>query len=206
MDVTERRRQEDAQDLLIRELQHRIGNLMAIMRGLARLTSARNQTAEEYRDAFLSRFDALGRILDVTSLDAMPELSALARSVLDPYLHQDGSVVMVKGPTVALTEHAALGLGMILHELATNALKYGALSVPGGRVAIVWRLDHANDGDAHVMLRWRESGGPKVSPPASSGGFGTRLIQLTAENTLRGRVELNHAPDGLIVTLTFPTA
>jgi two-component sensor histidine kinase len=204
VDATERRQKEARQEILIGELHHRIKNILSVTRALARQTSVKDRTAEEYRDAFLGRFEALGNILDVTAVeDDTPELPALARKVLEPYMGKTDAVVLEDGPTVRLSPRQAMGLGMILHELATNALKYGALSVPEGRVAIVWKLEDDANGVPHVHLRWRESNGPRISPP-SSGGFGTRLIEFSAEQDLGGRVEPNYAPEGLSVTLVFP--
>jgi two-component sensor histidine kinase len=204
VDATERRQKEARQEILIGELHHRIKNILSVTRALARQTSVKDRTAEEYRDAFLGRFEALGNILDVTAIgDDTPELPALARKVLEPYMGKSDAVVLEDGPTVRLSPRQAMGLGMILHELATNALKYGALSVPEGRVTIVWKLEDDENGVPHVHLRWRESNGPRISPPAS-GGFGTQLIEFSAEQDLGGRVEPNYAPDGLVVTLVFP--
>lgn len=92
---------------------------------------------------------------------------------------------------------------LLLHEIALNAVKYGALSVLNGRVTIVWNINDGGNDASSVNLRWRESNGPKVSPPDST-SFGTRLIKFTAEQDLGGRVEQDYQPDGLIVTLTFP--
>jgi two-component sensor histidine kinase len=97
-----------------------------------------------------------------------------------------------------------MSLGLILHELATNAAKYGSLSVPEGQVAIGWSLAPENDGASRVTFSWTEAGGPDVVPPASD-GFGTRLIRFTAKNGLGGDAELSFRPEGLVMTLNFPT-
>lgn len=203
VDATERVKRSASKDILIHELQHRIKNLLSVTRALARQTSVKDRTAEEYRDAFLGRFDALGKIQDVTARDLMAELPALARTVLEPYMGRTEAVMLEKGPFVALTVSQAMGLGMILHELATNALKYGALSTPDGRVSIVWTVEDEDDDTSAVNLRWRETKGPKVTPPTSR-GFGTRLVEFTAESDLGGEVELIYDPDGLVMTLVFP--
>ena len=203
VDATERRRCANRQNFLIGELNHRIKNILTVTQALARQTSVKGRTAEEYRDAFLGRFEALGKILEVTSRADTAELPTLAHKVLEPYVGKRGAVVLEKGPTVALNPSQAMALGMIFHELATNALKYGALSSPEGKVTIAWNVDDGDDATSAVNLRWRESGGPRITPPAA-GGFGTRLIEFSAEQDLCGRVEQDYDPDGLIVTLSFP--
>ena len=141
----------------------------------SRCPSVKDRTAEEYRDAFIGRLEALGKIQDITAEGDMAELPALARGILEPYMERRGAVMLEKGPHVSLSVSQARALGMILHELATNALKYGALSAPDGLVTIVWNVDDEEDEASAVNLRWRESNGPKVSPPASS-GFGTKRL------------------------------
>ncbi|MFN4098315.1 MAG: HWE histidine kinase domain-containing protein [Pararhodobacter sp.] len=203
VDATERQQKERSQLNLIGELHHRLKNLLSVTRALARQTRVKDRTADEYRDAFLGRLDALGKVLDVTAKEDMAELPALARTVLSPYMGQTEAVVLEKGPVVSLSAAQAMGLGMILHELATNAAKYGALSVPDGKVTIVWNVDDEEDKTSAVNLRWRESNGPPVAPPEAD-GFGTRVIRFAAENDLHGRVEQVYEPEGLVVTLTFP--
>jgi two-component sensor histidine kinase len=202
-DATERQRESDRKDVLIGELGHRIKNILAVTQSLARQTKTKDRTAEEFRDDFLGRLDALGKALEVTAKEDKAELPALVHKVLEPYVGEGGPVMLEKGPVVSLTTNQAMSLGMMLHELATNAVKYGALSVSDGRVTIVWTIDDEGNGSSMVKLRWRESNGPKVTPP-SADGFGTRLIRFTAEQDLGGRVDQDYQPDGLIVTLTFP--
>ena len=114
-------------------------------------------------------------------------------------MHYSGCRRAARFPAAATGDVA----GKILHELATNAAKYGALSVPDGQVKIDWSIVTEDDGTAQVSLFWSEAGGPEVSPP-SSGGFGTRLIGFTAQRELGGRAELSFRPDGLVVKLDFP--
>lgn len=202
VDATERRERERQQALLIGEIRHRIKNLLSVTRALARQTSVIERTATEYRDDFLGRFDALSRSLDVSIDRHSAELPDLARAVLEPYLVESGRITLAEGPYVSLQPNQAMSLGLILHELATNAAKYGAFSVPEGHVAIDWNLVATGAGTSDIELRWKESGGPATSPPSST-GFGTRLIEA-ARHELNGRLELNYDPCGLIVTLRFP--
>jgi two-component sensor histidine kinase len=203
VDATERKKRGDVQDVLIEELQHRMKNLISITRALARQTSVDGRTASEYRDAFLGRFDAVSKIHALQIDGDLAELPQLIRYVLAPYMKREGAVVLEKGAFVSLTLSQAAGLALILHELATNALKYGALSVPDGRVTIVWNVDDETNGGSIVNLRWRENHGPSVTPPTEN-GFGSRLIRFTAEQNLGGQVELDYDPKGLIVTIAFP--
>ena len=101
-----------------------------------------------------------------------------------------------------LKPSAALALGMIAHELATNAVKYGALSVPEGRVAVTWHVEHGAEG-GRVIWRWAERGGPSVSAPANH-GFGVTLVERSLSHELQGHAEINFAADGLQATLAFP--
>lgn len=202
-DATERNKESDRKDVLIGELDHRIKNILAVAQSLARQTKTNNRTAKEYRDDLLARLNALGKALEVTTTEEKAELPALVRKVLEPYIGDGGPVVLEKGPSVSLSTSQAMGLGMMLHELATNAAKYGALSVSDGKVTIIWNIDEDESGTLTVNLRWRESNGPKITPP-SANGFGTRLIEFTAENALGGRLEQDYKADGLVVNLSFP--
>ena len=203
VDATQRRRREGEKDLLIGELQHRMRNLLALAQALARQTEAKGRSGEEYRDAFLGRFEALVGSLDVSVSDQTADLSELARRTLEPYTGYGAAIEVEESPAVPLKAEQVLAIGMILHELATNAVKHGALSAPGGCVRVDWKVDSEGEGDPRVCLRWQETGGPKVSPPTRR-GFGTRLIEYAAARDLGGGVELDYAPEGLTVEMNFP--
>lgn len=202
-DATERRQREDEKDILLGEFDHRIKNLLSVTHALARQTDVAGRTAEEYRDIFLGRFEALGRSLEIGGHVKSAELPALVRAVMEPYLEGTSDISVANDPQVSLSPSKATALGMILHELATNAVKYGALSVPAGRVKIDWELATDEDDTSKVHLRWEESNGPETSPPETI-GFGTRLIRLSAERELGGRAELSYRPEGLVFTVNFP--
>jgi two-component sensor histidine kinase len=135
-DATARRQREDEKDILIGELDHRMKNLLSVTHALARQTEVAGRTAEEYRDDFLGRFGALGRSLQVSAQRGSAELPELAWAVMEPYLGGSSTITVADAPVVSLLPDQAMALGMILHELATNAVKHGALSVPEGRVKI----------------------------------------------------------------------
>lgn len=203
VDATERRQKEDEKDILLGELDHRMKNLLSVTLALARQTQAAGRTGEEYQEAFLGRFEALGRALGLSARREPAELPDLARAVMEPYRGGSRSITVAEAPAVALLPAQTMSLGMILHELATNAVKYGALSAPEGRVTIDWEVAADEEGAPEVRLRWKESDGPAASLPAS-GGFGTRLIRFAAERELGGRAELSYRPEGLLATLSFP--
>jgi PAS domain S-box-containing protein len=204
-DVTERRRGERERELRHGELRHRVGNLLATVEALARQTEAEGRTAEAYRDAFLGRLEALVRAhgLAFAAGDGGTDLAALVGGVLEPYADGAGAVEVEGGPAVALSPRRAHALALVLHELATNAVKHGALSAPGGRVRIGWEVQEegAGGGGRLLRLRWAERGGPPVAPPASH-GFGTRLIGTIAGHELDGGAELSFAPEGLGAEIT----
>jgi two-component sensor histidine kinase len=200
-DATERRRKDEEKDVLIGELRHRTKNLLGMVHALARQTNSRS--AEEYRDAFLGRLEALIEAHDLTSMERpRTDLAELLRVTLGPYMTEPGRLSIDAGEAVVLTRTQVLPLGMVLHELAANAVKHGALSAPGGRVHVVWTVDEV-DGQRRIRLRWTERGGPRVAAPAES-GFGTRLIDFAVLRDLGGQRELILAPEGLTAEIIFP--
>lgn len=203
VDATARRKNERGKDLLLGEVHHRMKNLLSVTQALARQTSVTGRTAEQYRDAFLGRFQALGESMEISTGRDSAELPELARAVLRPYLQEGRAIAIGDGPQVPLPPDHATAVGLILHELATNAAKYGALSVAEGRVVVDWDVSVGEDGVSGVEIRWSESGGPETSPPSSE-GFGTRLIHSAAKGNLEGSAELNYTPDGLVATIRFP--
>jgi two-component sensor histidine kinase len=200
-DVTERGRADAAKDILLGETRHRMRNLMGVVRALAGQTRAAGRSGEEYRDALLGRLDAVSRAQEVslTGRDATDLADFLART-LEPMGAE--RVCIEGGPPVRLAAAQVLPFSLILHELATNSLKYGAFSEPLGEVCIAWEV-LADGAEPRLRLTWRERGGPRVRPPRQR-GFGTRLIETSASATLRGGVELDYDPHGLRVTLTVP--
>lgn len=203
MDATEKRQTEEEKDILIGELGHRIKNLMAVTRAIARRTEVEGRSAAEYRNDFLGRFDALGRSLAVSTRQTATDMADLVQAVMEPYL-EDTNTITLKGETaIALQPRQAMSLGMILHEMATNALKHGALSVPGGHLHIAWSLAENEHGHPEVRLSWKESRGPETSAPEAT-GFGTRLIRFAIQHELGGQAELSYQRDGLVADLRFP--
>lgn len=200
-DATERRRKEEEKDVLLGELRHRTKNLLGIVHALARQTEG--DTVESYRDAFLGRLEALVKAHDLTSMERSgADLAELARLTLDPYTTERGRLSIDPGVAVVLAKTQILPLGLILHELASNAVKHGALSTPEGGVKVAWTIDDA-EGQRSLQLRWEERGGPMVVEPAPS-GFGTRLIEFAVVHDLGGQRELIFMPEGLTAEIAFP--
>jgi two-component system, chemotaxis family, CheB/CheR fusion protein len=203
VDLTERRRDERERELLARELSHRVKNTLAVVQALAMQTD-RSGSVNEYRDKFVGRLSALARAHSLL-LDAQwrgADLKELVERALEPYGIDHPDNIEVSGGPVPLTANQGLGLSLILHELGTNAAKYGALSHPEGRVHVSWQLEDGKHG-RRVRLRWEEQGGPEVEAPKEQ-GFGTRLIERACAHELDGKVELNYAPEGLRCELVFP--
>lgn len=197
-DITERAEREAEKDMLFGELKHRMKNLLSVARSIARQATTEGRTAAQYRDEFLGRFGALVEAQELGFIgDEATDLAALIERVLAPYAtHAEAVSITPDGPVI-LGSSALTSLGLVLHELATNAAKYGALSVPDGRVSIGWQADKAS-GRLHIA--WVERGGPPVTPPATT-GYGTRLIQTAI---CHGEVKQTYAPDGLMVEILIP--
>jgi two-component sensor histidine kinase len=203
-DITEPRRAEREREMLIGELNHRVKNSFAVIRALATQGDGA-RSADEYRQVLLGRMDALARTHDLLfeSHWQGAELRALA-GTLRPFAGERSKAIEVDGAPVELNDRQALSLSLVLHELATNAAKYGALSVPEGRVRLSWQIEHADE-DKRLRLRWEERGGPPVTPPQRA-GFGTELIRRAFSFELDGTADLVFEPQGLRFEATVPLA
>ncbi len=196
LDITERRHQEERIKLLLREVNHRSKNMLALVQAVARQTAAANP--EEFLESFSERVQALARSQDLlVGADWKGvDLAELVRLQLAHFGGLIGSGIKMKGPSLLVSASAAQTLGMAIHELATNAGKYGALSVAEGRVTIAWGLETNGAGDRTFTMRWREHGGPPVAPPSRS-GFGSTVIGRLAESSLDAKVDLDFLTAGL---------
>jgi len=193
-DVTERRRAEKRQRLLINELNHRVKNTLATVQSIAAQTLRSAPSLEQAREAFEARLVALAAAHDLLTAESWhgARLTDVVASAMSPFETARRPQVSRSGPPVWLTAQRALALSMALHELATNAVKYGALSVPEGRVTIRWSLS----ADNLLSLSWIEHGGPPVAPPERA-GFGSRLLQRSLARELSGEVAFTFAPEGV---------
>ncbi|MGK6355804.1 sensor histidine kinase [Sphingomonas sp. DT-207] len=208
LDVTGRKQAEEGHELLAGEMSHRVKNLLAIATALTAISSRSASTTEQMALELTGRLTALDRAHDlVRPLPAGQGRAALLGDlisiVLAPYDDRGAfsGRIRVAVERMGVGEGAATSLALILHELATNAVKYGALSVPGGRLDI----STTSVGD-EVMLVWLERGGPAVKEPTEPAGFGSRLIERAVSRQLRGSIEHDWSEGGLIVTLRVSRA
>jgi PAS domain S-box-containing protein len=200
--LIDRQRAEDHQRLLMAELNHRVKNTMAIVQSIATQSLRDAPDPEEAVATFGERLRALAAAHDALTAESWS--GADLRTLIEAGVAavEDRAVVTIDGPPVRLGPRIALSLSMALHELATNAVKHGALAAPEGRVAIDWRLEGAG-AERRLRLRWRERGGPPVAPPARR-GFGSRMLERALAADTRGRATLDFAPEGLVFELDAP--
>jgi PAS domain S-box-containing protein len=201
LDITERKEAEAHLHLVMQELAHRVKNTLAMIQAIASQTLRSAPSLEAANATFGARLAALSRAHDllVGGPRANAAIADVAESIVG--IQGDPQRFTIEGPEVVLGPKTALSLTLILHELATNAVKYGALSNQSGRVSLTWRLDEI-EGSKQFRLRWQESGGPPVTPP-SRRGFGSRLIERTFPSA-RGNSESAYLPTGLVFTLDAP--
>jgi PAS domain S-box-containing protein len=201
-DVTERKRLERTQAILSAELQHRVKNILAKVQSTATLTLKSSESLEEFAESFSGRLAALGRAEDalLRSQWQPTMISTLLRDALKPYLG-DRQVPLCT-TDIRLLPEAALAFNLVIHELATNAAKYGALSVPEGRVQVDCHQSDEQRGMA--IFKWTERGGPPAKPPHRR-GFGSRLIESFTNDQLKGDVSFVYAPEGFECVIRFPT-
>jgi PAS domain S-box-containing protein len=198
-DVTDRKANEERIDLLMREARHRTKNILSLVQAVARQTAAKDRP-EDFIESFSERIQALAANQDllVKSRWQGADVEDLVRVQLAHFADLVGSRIAVRGPKLRLNAAAAQAFGLAVHELATNAGKYGALSTDAGRVDVSWQVD-----DDTYRMAWTERGGPPVRPPERR-GFGTTVIESMAKRAVGGEVELDYAPPGLEWRLTCP--
>lgn len=204
VDISERRRADAQRDLLLAELNHRVKNTLAVVQGIAHQTFKGGGATPAARAAFEGRLHALAlahSMLTRTNWSHAP-LTQVAGDALGTAAVARHRIA-ISGPTLLLAPKAALGVTMALHELLTNAIKYGALSNDQGTIELKWELVEGSP--ARFRLEWRERGGPPVTPPARR-GFGSRLITRILADDLDGDVQLGFEPDGVSCTMTAPVA
>ena len=200
------RRHADEQNILARELGHRVKNVLGLVQALASQTSAEGRSGEEFQKAFMGRLRALSQAetLMFEAAGKTVDPRRLAEAVLEPHRADRPEAVVIEGEPAQLDARDGRMLGLALHELATNAAKHGALSVPEGRVSVCWRLEATESGPC-LHLIWREADGPEVTPPERK-GFGTRLLEDIVSHELDGSAKLSFEPEGLVYRLVFPVA
>ena len=198
LDITARKQAEERQLMLVRELDHRAKNLLAVVQSVLRLSHA--NTTEEFVAAVDGRIRALARAHALLSESRWQsvDIDRIVEEEIAPFSTEQIRQIVAAGPSVSLRPATAQSLALALHELVTNAVKYGALSVPHGRVALGWELK-----SEALALRWIETGGPPAKPPSRK-GFGTSVIEASIERQLGGRATFDWRPEGLYCSLIIP--
>jgi PAS domain S-box-containing protein len=206
-DVTDRKEAEERQKLLIDELNHRVKNTLATVQSLATQTARGTDSPEAFRAAFEGRLIALSQAHD--QLTRRHWKSADLRDIIvgatAPYLTRSQDQAVLEGEAVTVAPRVALTLALAMHELSTNAAKYGALSVPAGRIEVRWCILRERSQKPALSIKWSERNGPPVSTPANR-GFGSRFIEGSVASELRGTARLDFAATGLCCTMEIPIA
>src|SRR5262249_27137977 len=197
------RREQDHTNLLMSELDHRVKNVLASVSAIAVRTQESSRTMDEFVAALNGRIKSMASTHDLLSDRRWQgvSLTELIRRELAPYAAAGNT--QIDGPVVTLNVEAAQALAMVVHELATNAAKYGALSVKSGRIAVRWSLKATGHEESPLCIEWNESGGPKVVPPTEP-GLGTSIICELIPHELGGNVEHVYRSEGVRCKLEFP--
>ncbi len=204
LDTTERREAEERQGLILKELNHRVKNNLAVVQAIVSQTIRMSPKPSEAFERIQARLMAVSRTHDFLNMSDWGgvSLERLLRGELEPHSMPDSDHIILRGEPVLLESPVALALGLVFHELATNAAKYGSLSVEDGRLDVSWTMAEAN-GTPTISIEWVESGGPPVRTPRRR-GFGSRLIDGSIRGRLVGTVEFEYPRDGLRCHMNFP--
>jgi two-component sensor histidine kinase len=202
-DITEEKREEERKNMLMAELDHRVRNILSSVLAIASQSAHDDSTIGGFLDAFTGRVNALAHAHTLLSRSGWQGASVLnlIRNALVPY--EGNGNVKTDGEPVLLRPGASQLCAMALHELATNAAKYGALSSSNGSVAVSWAIADGRSKDRKLVVDWRESGGPKVVEPARR-GFGTMVLQEMLKYELNADVKTTFAPKGLTCRISIP--
>lgn len=214
-DITTRKNAETREHLLTQELNHRVKNLFAIVSGMISMTARTSATPQDMAQALRGRVEALASAhaliqpaISGASLDkSNVTLQTLTSAILEPHVSAADAVTL-DGPPLPLNPDAASNLALVLHELATNAAKYGALSAKGGRLTVSWEVrknENALEDDV-VCLQWIETGGPEIVEPPETNGFGSKLIDLTVANQMKGAMSSEWLSSGVQHQLMLPAS
>ncbi len=200
-DITERLKAEERQRLFIAELDHRVKNTLANAKAMINMSAPGARSVAEFGEAVSARIHAMATAHNLLQRARWSgaDLLSLCELILAPYRSQTGNI-RLKGVPLTITPEAAQSVALAFHELATNAVKHGALSVPGGRVSVSWRRAHATDAADHARIVWRESDGPAVATPARK-GFGLTVLQDMITYALDAVVNCEFHPQGFTWTV-----
>ncbi|MBB4039482.1 PAS domain S-box-containing protein [Microvirga flocculans] len=204
-DITEQKRAEEQQRFFLDELNHRVKNTLTTVQSIASQTLRTTDSPAQFKEAFEGRLLALSKTHNLLTRKSWreAELQDVAEQELAPYRKAGDERAVLKGPEVKLPARYAINLGLVLHELVTNAAKYGALSSNTGRLEMTWNVTESDASHRQLHIHWIESGGPSVATPKRQ-GFGSRLIRRSIEGELGGTVALTFANDGVIYDFSVP--
>ena len=203
-DITSQKEAERARQLLLRELNHRVKNLFAIAAGLVSMSARRSTSVKELADDLKSRLMSLARahelirvaVTDEDESSGSTTFAGLIATVIAPHIPHNPAQLHIHGPQVSIGQNSTTSLALVLHELATNSVKYGALSNSDGCLEINWHLDENT-----VLLRWTEKGGPPISKPPIHQGFGSQLVMRSVEGQLGGSINYDWRSSGVCITI-----
>jgi two-component sensor histidine kinase len=204
-DVTDRKISEEHIHFVMREMTHRAKNLLAVVQAMAQQTGRTAHTFEDFQKRFGQRLQGLAASHDILVLQDWQgaPLADLVRDQLAPFV--EPARIEVSGPDILINPKAAEAIGLALHELATNAVKYGALSNSVGRIAISWGFENQGTVMQELRLSWVERGGPAITTPSHK-GFGYRVFERFVTRALNGKMTMDFPPEGLNWQLIVPTA
>ena len=203
VDISERKRAEEQQTLLVRELHHRVKNTLATVQAIMGSTARSSNTIEDFKTALNGRIGALAKTHLLLSDDSRAAtFTDILRNELDAFDDGNGERIKLNGPPVDVPARLAVSLGMAIHELTTNAAKYGALSVFGGKLGVSWTVT-VEAARRTLNIDWVERGGPPVAPPTRH-GFGSRLLQFVLPGQIQARSTIDYRPEGVRVTCVVP--
>ena len=205
-DVHDRKLESEMQELVVGEMRHRMKNLITVIVALAKNSRRRTEDTpevEEFLKRFLGRLYALAAAADLLLAGNREAIDARAviRATLTPFDEEKSSRIRISGPDLQLSEDLGGGLALAIHELATNALKYGALSVAGGTISLTWTISAVAEGD-EVVFEWKEQGGPPPEPAARE-GFGNRVIKSVTSREKTGSVTIEYPTDGVCCRIAY---
>jgi PAS domain S-box-containing protein len=203
-DISERRESEEQRQFLTAEMRHRLQNMMSVVQAIVQLSGRGEGEVENYRRSLLERLQSVAQTqrLLMEEKSAAGSLTELLRSELAAYKNADGSNVILEGPPVHVPHDLAAPFGLAVHELATNAAKYGALTVPSGRIEVRWSV-MISGGQERLALDWREHGGPEVRTPVRR-GFGAKVLERTLGRKAGASVRIDYNPSGLHCAIELP--
>jgi PAS domain S-box-containing protein len=203
VDISERKRAEEQQALLVRELHHRVRNTLATVQAIMGSTARSSDTIEEFKDALIGRIGALAKTHRLLT-DEVGDVSFgdVLHNELDAFDDGSDNRITLTGPDVPLSAQLAVSLGMAMHELTTNAAKYGALSVYGGKIDVTWSMT-IEATRRTLNFDWIESGGPSVSPPKRQ-GFGSRLLEVVLPGQIQAAATIDYRPEGVRMHCVVP--